>query len=657
MTGPRVSLESDGQPFRTVSPRAVQLETQRSDYMGRSYKASDHAPNAEENDNEPGPASGTWSRFVLREGMWARIVWSFLEGFLVFYTASVWLYRFTFEDLHFGADGVPGPRGKTFPWLDVVGSIVDGFWVVDLLLNFFISYRDRKGNEVTSLRLIARNYMHFFFWINLFACVPESLLELLTDAVMRGHESDRRSGFARGARALRLIRLFKLARLIRLSNAVRIARVLLRIPQSVTALANLDRQLSQHVREVRIIRFVFSLTWLLHILACLWYLCATLQRDLDQTWVAKEGLLGEDPILQWLRALCWVFCMVFLAFGVADIGMSYMEMVFCLSTMTFGAIVNSIIISEVIGIVTSKDEVQQVINKQLCLIETFAAHTSLDQETMRSVKTEIAWRVKSRALHASFDKHDMQELLTSEYVPRWLLSRMQEGLFGGELLRNEFVHGVKASPPRMVPLLAVHVQRSDFCKGEIVYEMSEFAMSVFLVLNGTFAYVGRPGPGGGMSASISEEENLYPYMLFSRRSYFGQEDLLMGRLRTATARCERDGTLLALPKQDFLELQEMFPTHAVVWKQTAIRREWLRQKSLQRLTHSMTLKSLAATMIQEYFRRKHGRSSKADDKTQPTGLRADERWRVFSAMTHGLSRTAQIEALQRVLEELKETPP
>lgn len=575
------------------------------------------------------------SRFVMREKNLCRLAWSAVLCVLLAYTGSVFLFRFTFYDFHIGEDGHTPITSNSAVW-SVLDGLVDALFWVDLFIIFFFTYPDRKGREVDSLILIAKNYLTFYFWVNLIACIPPPVLQKM----MTTGSSDDSAGMDPG-----VVRVYRLQRISRMTRLARVAR-LVRLVKFVQIINNshLWKQL-QSFRGMRIMNFITGLMWSVHLLACGWYLCASLHDDETQTWVARRAdgngtsLLAAPPFEQWLVSMYFVLT-VFTTVGFGDISATTeAEIIYVAFTMLVGAVVHSIIISEVIGIVTSTDEVQKIISQQTALIEAYSKHTQLAPETTKELKNEIAWRARNWAASLGFDKSEMKNLITGKHVPRWLIAKMPRSLWGGALLKNDLLHIGASVPPRLPCLLAVHLVLCEFVSGETVYQMGDFPFNLFLVISGTFAHVAFPGRNGGTDAMQLEQDEaclgatdsiggpghaastnvlkdkvsstpsmlaqcLYPYRLFSHNSYFGDTEMIWNKPRFATTRCEKEGLALTLHKADFLEVQDMFPHFRSAWALAARRRERFRAQCLGRLRSGHHYKRLAALQILDFLRRR-----------------------------------------------------
>ena len=54
----------------------------------------------------------------------------------------------------------------------LINSIIDFFFILDILVSFRTTYIDDKGQEVFEPYRIARKYMKIIFWIDLATVIP-----------------------------------------------------------------------------------------------------------------------------------------------------------------------------------------------------------------------------------------------------------------------------------------------------------------------------------------------------------------------------------------------------------------------------------------------------------------------------------------------------
>ena len=70
----------------------------------------------------------------------------------------------------FGLDFMDQKVRDQLQYLEVA---ITAIFFIDLILGFFRSYIDEKsGEHITDLKLIAKRYIKFYFWIDLLGCTP-----------------------------------------------------------------------------------------------------------------------------------------------------------------------------------------------------------------------------------------------------------------------------------------------------------------------------------------------------------------------------------------------------------------------------------------------------------------------------------------------------
>mmetsp|Transcript_172148 Transcript_172148/g.551803 ORF Transcript_172148/g.551803 Transcript_172148/m.551803 type:complete len:789 (+) Transcript_172148:72-2438(+) len=593
------------------------------------------------------------SAWVMYEASWVRAFWNLIVGVLLVYTGTIFLFRICFIDFHIPTPIESGPGWQLF---DEIVNVA--FWL-DLVSNFFFTYRDKRGLEVDSIRLIAKHYLKGYFWVNLFACTPEVLVQSVMEPMLD-------VGVSCGActAALRISRLQRMSKLARLVRIMRLSRFSnLKLPKW-----------AEHFRGVRIMNNAMGLIWVVHLLACGWYLCAAFTSNPESSWVGRRSLIDESgndvtllassAIDQWSQAFYFILT-VFTTVGFGDMAAQTTgEIVYVCFTMLVGAVVHSIVISEVIGVVTSVDKTQELANKQALLVEAFAEHTGLDKTSEQLMTTWVTLSARGWAA-SQFDREEMKTLINDKGIPRSLLGRLPANLFGGRLVSSSFLRcGPSELPPRLPLLLALSVTGLDVEAGELVYQKHDLATNVFLVLRGTFADIARPSNRGGIDEpsiiqlpghahvismcspksghsskvktsptmmvpgfigmptrkrmisgrEVGESDrqeqrrpsttHLYPYKLYSKDSYFGLNEVFNTDGRYSTVRCESDGggSLLLLPKADLFRLVKEFPQFGKAWASQSLRREHFRHILRGDLKKGMTWRRLAATRIQREFR-------------------------------------------------------
>jgi hypothetical protein len=161
--------------------------------------------------------------------------------------------------------------------LFVINRMVDCTFVGDLILQFFVAYRDDRlgGQIIKSRKLIARRYLRSWFSIDFVSVIPWEVMPVPSKF--------------RVVRMVRLLRLLKLARILKASRMF----------------ARYETSISLSYAQRDIMKMGILLAVVAHWLACLWGLADSVERAEStdrqtQTWVtAMPGVKGwPDEIAQ-----------------------------------------------------------------------------------------------------------------------------------------------------------------------------------------------------------------------------------------------------------------------------------------------------------------------------------------------------------------------
>eukprot|EP00928_Gymnodinium_smaydae_P020870 TRINITY_DN18070_c0_g1_i1.p1 TRINITY_DN18070_c0_g1~~TRINITY_DN18070_c0_g1_i1.p1 ORF type:complete len:684 (+),score=120.00 TRINITY_DN18070_c0_g1_i1:135-2054(+) len=555
-------------------------------------------------------------RFVLVEASPCRMVWSFIFTILVLYVGTILPVRLCFLELH-----IPEALPDNELWL-IIEQPIDWLFWVDLLISGFLSYRRADGKEVTDVRLTLWRYLCGDFWLNLAGCLPAEFYAWL----FSGQTTT-------SPRATRLIRLQRLTRLLRMVRGTsRMARIMRYVMMHQTLKYLL---LSKRWRTLKLLGLIF---WIAHIFACIWYALAAVHDDPETTWVARRGIMDEPPGVQWLTSLYFVFT-VFTTVGFGDIsGSTPLETGFLILLMLVGTMLNSLIIGDVLELLTQANADGMYRHQ---LREHVGTLISVGQLKDKEIVADLAYWThtsQQRELHEGSHIELLQKFMTSGVFPRAILQRLPPLLLDGKVMQNRFVSDVVRLsghvPARLTVFVALLGVHTTFEANTDVYAVGEHAFNMYLVLSGSFSEFHFPlglrhSPPLASWSSVSHSAP----RLWSHRSYFGDVEILVPQCRRSTVRCETTGaTTLALPKDKIRSLVDEFREFSGLWRNAAARKLMPRRQHVKQATDVW---DFAASTIQLWFRRVSAR------RKRPGMLK-------FSAL-HGLDRFDDPDAAANVL--------
>lgn len=189
------------------------------------------------------------NRMIHPENRWYELFQFFVNLCIVYSAIEV--------PLLIAFDPEPNPKWVLF---DGLITLVFG---LDIIVRFYTAV-EINGVLITDRREVARQYMRFWFWVDLAATVP---LELISSGLLAGSH-----------RAVRMFRLMRLARLLKLVKIHQVSRDW-----------HTNRVLNQSA-----VRLVFFIFWIL--LVAHWIACG---------WVMLQGVQDSENDVTYVNALYW----------------------------------------------------------------------------------------------------------------------------------------------------------------------------------------------------------------------------------------------------------------------------------------------------------------------------------------------------------------
>eukprot|EP00931_Biecheleriopsis_adriatica_P123435 TRINITY_DN98481_c0_g1_i1.p1 TRINITY_DN98481_c0_g1~~TRINITY_DN98481_c0_g1_i1.p1 ORF type:complete len:683 (-),score=127.60 TRINITY_DN98481_c0_g1_i1:30-2078(-) len=527
-----------------------------------------------------------WShRLVIRSEGTIGSIWNAIATTLILYIATIFPYKLCFLDF---SPSKPDDAVDPLGW-QIIENALSNLFIVDLFINFFVSYYDKEGNEILDLRKIVVKYVcTVMFWVNFMACIPEQLANVIMGVVM-GTEGSGEGGGEGANKALLILRLQRITRLARMLRLAKLAKLMQ---------IGFVRKMAK-LRGPRMMGLAAALLWSMHLMGCGWFLVAVLHEDKTETWIYSRGIEQAPPEEQWITSMYWVLT-VFTSVGFGDIfPVTTAEVFFGSIVMVIGAVLNTVFLSEIINLLSTLDRRQVEIEQAIGTIQDLAQHTHLEEKLQ--FELEALARSKKGIGSAGVEMEDMNKLFNGTFLPKECESTLAEVVFSGKMLQNKMFHEVSLGiytsqvsvPDRLVVFLASAAQEKYFEQSEFVFQASDLSSAIYMVLEGTFGYV------------HGEEDNQSPYALMGFNNYFGAYECLNDiDDRISSARCEsKQGSVLMLPKRSFENVvHETCPGFELALRKLSWVHEFSRRRRMQEWSVFMPYKLLAALTIFVHWR-------------------------------------------------------
>ncbi|CAD7926528.1 unnamed protein product [Amoebophrya sp. A120] len=565
-----------------------------------------------------------WSLFFVLPLMYIATVFPYRLAFVEMRLPTVWPNEIDANGNEILTDGSADPVSEAWKIFDYV---IDGLFWLDLLLQFTFAYENHKGELVSHPREIFCAYLKTWFAIDFLACLPPIVWEGLAG------EASGTNKLGRISRLYRVSKIFKLTRLVKIKALMKWSAL-----AKSSQLLYLLFQVFGKSRVFEILKFMCSLLALSHIFACGWYLVAALQPDPTHTWVWRRTVPtqnGSEPLLlvdygsgeQWLHSLYYVLT-VFTTVGFGDITpFTKSELLYSMFLMLIGAIVNSIIISEVIHVVTRTDVVRSEMQRKNQAVKQFCEATRLNLRTERTISRFSEVMTKSK-----YAKEDSATRETDRFMWRDLCeladamdpnlrSSIVKRVFEGMFFRSAFLmHCINKNAAseelRSLPLVvASFLKQQTIAQGDYLYHVGEQPKGLWLIMKGVVSYVAVPSEFGGIhhtstilnlmrlqQTPLMLKERAYPYMVFGPRSYVGIWEVIYPRERVTNCRVEQEATVAYLSRNDFVTICHKFPNLISSLKMHAQRKESRRRMAIAAHAEQIDHQQLAGRILTRWWR-------------------------------------------------------
>ncbi|CAD7924032.1 unnamed protein product [Amoebophrya sp. A120] len=552
-----------------------------------------------------------------------RTIWQVLMVFPLMYMGTVVPYRLAFIDFRIYPLSEQEAQFKV-PIIEdgngweITDTLLDIFFWADLFFNFFVAYFDLGGRLHSHPHSIWKNYLGGWFTLDLLACLPAAFWSSLVSVSADSNAN-------KITRLPQLYRIGRLARLSKIGKASQVMRTFLQRLNQNSIMFYISSTLGKS-RLANVSKFLIVLLFVSHIFGCFWYLLAAMHENPLDTWVGNRSLnrpdgttmymIEQTPSYQWLTCIYFILT-VCTTVGFGDITpFTEAELIFTTMLMLFGAVINSVIVSEVIAVLTRVDQSNQELNRKTSSITNFFKKSCIKDNKIESkIRLVAEYQTREKYAEISSGREDdwksFWEICTSMSTP--LQRAVAKRAHAGAVWRSQFVKHSKLKFEGISLMLAVFLQKRICQKGFVFYRNGEQAQGLYLIVKGSLSYCAVPSDMGGI-ANIRMVENLveldvnsglvrrYPYTLHGRDSYVGEYELIVPGARKSILRAENECEVLLLTRSDFIILCYAFPVILENLRGHARRREERRNWRFKRHTKTWSYESLAAAHIQEAWR-------------------------------------------------------
>ena len=422
---------------------------------------------------------------VIREHSNFRISWDLLILILILISCGLIPFQIAF-------------RHATSRLGTEIIYVIDFFFLIDILLNFFTSYR-HQGVEITERHLTARHYLKHVFIVDLVANFPLDVLFLLFD--------DRQ---IYSISLILILRVFRLLRIVRLF-------VIFRRWQDLSW---------TNSGYLRITKFFVTIMLIIHWIACAWFLVPFVENFPANSWVVISGIKDADPNIQYIRSLYWAI-VTMTTVGYGDITPHRnIEYVFTMAVMLIGASTYAFIIGNIASLFSNLDSARAGFFNKIDAVNQYLRSRQVPHNINEQVRNyyEYLW-----AQHRGVKEDTLFDDLPMQFRLDILRNLTRDLLDSVPLFRH-------CSPALRNALLSA-LKPQTYAPDVYIARQGELGKEIYFLSRG--------------KAEITSDKGKIKHGYLESGDYFGDLSLILGEKRTASVKALSYCEIFILNRSDF----------------------------------------------------------------------------------------------------------
>jgi ankyrin repeat protein len=410
---------------------------------------------------------------------------------------------------------------RSYPYDDagsIIGYLVIAVFILDMLVHFNLAFYNDRDEIIYHRRLIAKNYLRLWFWVDMIGVFPFFLVALAITGNI-GVEST-------FVQYLSLLRLLRLVRLYRVKQ-------LFAILQTATEISLLTLTLTRN--------FGFVLLWT-HFNACIMYFIARqFSFDPDQTWIGQKRVEGLTEFERYTTSMYWSV-VTFTTVGYGDYSpVNSREQIWGMIYMLLNILIGSWIIGSMTLLVVKNDQTTGLYRDTLHTLKQYSDINSFDSNFHKTLDTQ---------LKLDFNNREIADEQVLKHFPSSVRRKVLRRLYLPSLMRTSLMKGIRQ---QFIDdfLTTCHVE--IFSPGEEILQRGNTSSDLYLLVGGIVAL------GYATTTESDEEDSAVEHQLLEAGDFINEisfftESPIVDTIRTVSV-CKT----LTMPRSLYKMLQEDHP--------------------------------------------------------------------------------------------------
>jgi hypothetical protein len=430
----------------------------------------------------------------------------------------------TFYSLLFTPFYIAFIEDEIYP-ITIMEVFFDLIFIVDIIINFFVGFYNYEEELVKNLQLIAFNYLTGWFFLDVIASIPGSLIVFILSFEGDITTSQKISVINKATR------LSKIYRMIKFTKLFKIVKISKDDQKNVNVLGLEEMNLTSALQ--RFIKFIVTFLIVSHMITCIWIYLAKFNYP---NWLSRNNLLDAGTAELYVASLYFHWVTIF-TIGYGDIlSSNSLERIYNSLLMFVGILVYSFAVSSLGNIVTNYDSITARYYKNLETLEDLRMKYHIPQTFYEKLAKYLKYDFK-------FNKNEKYSFIND--IPAKLRTELLTEMYKDIVGSFSFLSNCSTE----------FVSRIVFC----MRPMRAFKKE-YLVIEGEYlneVYFNRRGI---ISVHLGPKYNESKVMEVRKNEHFGDVLVISKTKSPVTLKVASNYVdLLIVRKQDFLHISKEFP--------------------------------------------------------------------------------------------------
>lgn len=413
----------------------------------------------------------------------------------------------------------------------IFDCFIDVMFLTDIVANFVTGYLDEMDLLVTDKRLIARNYVRGWFFIDLVSTVP---IDLVAEAFMGS------SSGAAGLSQLKLIRIIRMFRLLKLARLKKLAKIW----KKVSATLDLNPA------ALKLVKLLFSILFLSHMLCCFWFYlgypdCLEDEPPCEippRTWVTVRDLQDADLEIKYVNSMYWTIATM-TAVGYGDIvAENDGEMLYTILTQLVGAAYFGFLIGNISTLLETIDVRATALKAKMNELREYMKERRLPKELQQRIKKHYTYYLSHKSV---FNEVAIVYELNSTLRNAVVMEAHEDLIKKMKIFED--------AEQSFIAAMVLQLRPQAQAPGEIIAREGEIGNEMWFLKKGVVELFSRKPDGSDVLLGILAEG-----------SHFGEISLLTQSPRTASIRASTHIDMYTITKEALDDVLTYYPDARVM---------------------------------------------------------------------------------------------